>query len=55
MEITVNRGGFFLRCLFYHPMPFIAVGLKVYMKKSNRLPKQHLETAKARRKSWDEG
>jgi phage-related protein len=53
MEITVNRGGVFLRCLFFHPMPFIAVGLKVYMKKSNRLPKQHLDTAKARRKSWE--
>lgn len=54
-EITVNRGGVFLRCLFFHPYPFIAVGLKVYMKKSNRLPKQHLETSKARKRSWEDG
>jgi phage-related protein len=55
LEITVNRGGVFLRCLFYHPMPFIAVGLKVYMKKSNKLPKQHLQTARARRQAWEAG
>lgn len=53
MEITVNRGGVFLRCLFYHPLPWIAVALKVYMKKSNKLPKQHLDTAKARRRAWE--
>lgn len=53
LEITVNRGGVFLRCLFFHPMPFIAVGLKAYMKKTNKLPKQHLDTAKARRRDWE--
>lgn len=53
LEITVNRGGFFLRCLFFHPLPYIAVGLKVYMKKSNQLPRQHLETAKKRRNAWE--
>lgn len=54
-EITVNRGGVFLRCLFFHPMPFIAVGLKVYSKKSNKLPKRHLVTAQARMRDWKEG
>jgi phage-related protein len=54
LEITINRGGLFIRCLFFHPKPFIAVGLKVYMKKSNRLPKQHLDTAKARKRAWEE-
>lgn len=53
-EITVNRGGVFLRCLFFHPKPYIAVALKVYMKKSNKLPKHVHDAAKQRMKSWNE-
>ncbi|WP_338750038.1 type II toxin-antitoxin system RelE/ParE family toxin [Janibacter alittae] len=51
-EITVNRDGVFLRCLFFHPKPYIAVGLKVYMKKSNKLPKQIHKVAKDRMRAW---
>lgn len=54
LEITVNRGGVFLRCLFFHPKPFIAVALKVYMKKTNKLPKQVHKVAQERMREWND-
>lgn len=55
LEITVNRGGMFLRCLFFLPKPYIAVALKVYMKKTNKLPNHVHATAKKRMREWNEG
>jgi|GEM_PF-3733808 len=55
LELTIDRGGVFLRCLFFHPMPFIAVGLKIFMKKTNKLPKQEHRTAQARKSAWERG
>lgn len=52
-EIRVNAGNNHYRVLFFHPMPFIAVGLVAFYKNSNKTPPALIELAKQRRGAWE--
>lgn len=53
LEIRVNAGSNHYRLLFFHPVPFIAVGLVAFYKSTNTTPRRLLNLARERKRAWE--
>lgn len=51
-ELRVNAGKNHYRLLFFHPIPFIAVGLVAFYKNTEQTPNRMIELALERRGAW---
>lgn len=55
LELRVRVGNDPFRLIFFHPMPFVAVGLVAFYKNSPKTPNNLIDTAQERRGAWIAG